>query len=123
MSLIDIGIIKMRYSVEPRHQIYIKGYGFLSFAKNIGRRLSNKYSQTHLDSAKNSATDAIKTASNRIIQKTAEETCHLISNKIADKIKVSKTSQNNLGAVKSEEDIPEERYLSQENRQLIILVN
>ena len=110
----------MRYSVEPRHQIYIKGYGFLSFAKNIGRRLSNKYSQTHLDSAKNSATDAIKTAS----KKTAEETCDLISNKIADKItKVSKTSQNNLGAVKSEEDIPEERYLSQENRQLIILVN
>ena len=114
----------MRYSVEPRHQIYVKGYGFLSFAKNIGRRLSNKYSQTHLDSAKNSATDAIKTASNRIIQKTAKETCDLISNKIADKItKVSKTSKNNLGAVKSEEDIPEERYLSQENRQQIILMN
>ena len=32
----------MRYSVEPRGKIYIKGYGFLSFAKNIGKHLSNK---------------------------------------------------------------------------------
>ena len=27
--------IKMRYSIEPRDRIYIKGYGFLSFAKNM----------------------------------------------------------------------------------------
>ena len=32
----------MGYSVEPRGKIYIKGYGFLSFAKNIGKHLSNK---------------------------------------------------------------------------------
>ena len=25
--------IKMRYSIEPRDRIYVKGYGFLSFAK------------------------------------------------------------------------------------------
>ena len=25
----------MRYSIEPRDRIYVKGYGFLSFAKNI----------------------------------------------------------------------------------------
>ena len=31
----------MRYSVEPRDRIYVKGYGFLSFAKNV----SNKYGQ------------------------------------------------------------------------------
>ena len=29
-------IIKMRYSTEPRERKYVKGYGFLSFAKNIG---------------------------------------------------------------------------------------
>ena len=29
----------MRYSIEPRGRRYIKGYGFLSFAKNFG----NKY--------------------------------------------------------------------------------
>ena len=37
--------IKMRYSIEPRDRIYVKGYGFLSFAKNMGKSLSNKYGQ------------------------------------------------------------------------------
>ena len=53
----------MRYSVEPRDRTYVKGYGFLSFAKNMGRNLSTKYSQKLLDSDKKSTTDAIKTAS------------------------------------------------------------
>ena len=76
----------MRYSIEPGDRIYVKGYGFLSFAKNMDRSLSNKYSQKLHDSAKKSTTDAIKTASKRAIQKTAEATGDLISNKIADKI-------------------------------------
>ena len=80
--------IKMRYSIEPR--IYVKGYGFLSFAKNMGKSLINKYGQKLLDAAKKSTTDAIKTASKRVVQKTAEETGDLIDNKIDDKIKVSK---------------------------------
>ena len=50
----------MRYSNEPRARIYAKGYGFLSFAKNMGKSLSNKYSQKRLDSAKKSAIDAKK---------------------------------------------------------------
>ena len=76
----------MRYSIERRGRIYVKGYGFLSFAKNKGKRLINKYSQKLLDSAKKSTTDAIKTASKRAIQKTAEATGDFFSNKIADKI-------------------------------------
>ena len=76
----------MRYSVEPRDRIFVKGYGFLSFAKNMGKSLSNKYGQKLLHSAKKSTTDAIKTASKRAIQKTAEATDDLIGNKIADKI-------------------------------------
>ena len=44
--------IKMRYSIEPRDRIYVKGHGFLSFAKNMGKNLSNKYSQKILDAAK-----------------------------------------------------------------------
>ena len=62
----------MRYSIEPRDRIYVKGYGCLSFAKNMGKSLSNKYCQKLLDSAKKSTTDA--TASKRAIQKTAEAT-------------------------------------------------
>ena len=49
-----------------------------------------------LDHAKQSATDALKTALNRAIQKPAETTGDLIGNKIAEKIaRVSKTSPQN----------------------------
>ena len=87
----------MRYSIEPKNRIYVKGYGFLSFEKT----LSSKYGQKLLDSAKKSTTDAIKTASKRAIQKIAEVASDLIGNKIADKItsvsKKSKKPQNNEG--------------------------
>ena len=42
----------MRHSIEPKDRIYVKGYGFLSFAKNMGKNLSNKYSEKLLDTAK-----------------------------------------------------------------------
>ena len=64
----------------------LDGYGFLSFAKNAIRNLSNKYGQKPVDSAKKSATDALKTAGKRGIQKTAETTGDLVGHKIADKI-------------------------------------
>ena len=35
----------MRYSSEPRNRRYVKRYGFLSFAKNIGKNISIKYRQ------------------------------------------------------------------------------
>ena len=76
----------MRYSIKPRDRIYVKGYGFLSFAKKMGKTLSNKYGQKLLDIAKKSTKDAIKTASKRAIQKIVEPTGDLIGNKIADKI-------------------------------------
>ena len=53
----------MGYSLEPRDRIYVKGYGFMSFA----RSMSNKYGWKLVDTAKESATDAIKTASKRAI--------------------------------------------------------
>ena len=50
-------------------------------------------SEKFLDHAKKCATDAIKTASKKVIQKTSEATGDLIGNKITDKItKVSRTS-------------------------------
>ena len=61
--------IKIRYLIEPRDRTYVKRYGFLSFAKNIGKNLSNNYGQKRLDSAEKSTTDAIKTASKKAIQK------------------------------------------------------
>ena len=71
----------------------MKEYGFLSFAKNMGRHankvaksLSNKCSKNLLDNAKIFTTDAIKTASKRAIQKTAEATGNFNGNEIANKI-------------------------------------
>ena len=67
----------MRYLIEARNQIYVKGYGFMYFAKNmrrivgknISKNLSSKYSEKCSDHAKQSATDTFKTASKRAIQK------------------------------------------------------
>ena len=50
----------MRYSIEPEDKIYVKGYGFLSFAKKMGTNLSNKYSEKLLGIAKKLTTDTIK---------------------------------------------------------------
>ena len=70
------------YSVQPKDEIFVKGYGFLSFAKNmsknigknISKSLNSKYSQKLLDHARQSATDAFKISLKRVIQKTAEAT-------------------------------------------------
>ena len=59
----------MRHSIERKDRIYVKGYGFLTFAKNIDKTVSTKYSQNLLENAKNSTIDAIKTPSRRAIQK------------------------------------------------------
>ena len=73
------------------------------FSKNISKNLSNKCSQKFLDHAKLCATDALKTSSQRAIQKTAKETSNLIRNKIADKItRVSKTSPKNTSETNEE---------------------
>ena len=116
----------MRYTIEPRYRIYVEGYGFLSFAKNIGKNLSNRYSQKLINIAKKSTTDAMKTASKRAIQKTAEATGDLIGNEIANKItRISKKPFKELyNNDEAEEDLErttnKRRYISSEERQEII---
>ena len=116
----------MRYSIEPTDRIYVKGYGFLSFAKNMmGKNLSNKYGQKLLDRAKKSTTDAIKTISKRAIQKTAEATGDLTGNKIADKItsvskKATKELPNDETEVDGEKATAQKKCISPEERQQII---
>ena len=82
----------MRYSIEPRFRKYVKGYGFLPFAKKVG----NKYGKNLMDTATKTGIGAAKTASKRVVQKTAETTEDLIGNKIADKI-------NSIGEPKEKE--------------------
>ena len=83
----------MRYSVEPRERRYVKGCGFLSFARNLGthsikvaKNVNNRYCQKLADSAKKSATDVFKIVGKKAIQKTAEATEDLVGITIANTI-------------------------------------
>ena len=65
---------KIRYQIDPRELIFGKGCGFLSFAKYMGKNIgqiinenvSGKCSQKLLYHAKETATNALKTASTNI---------------------------------------------------------
>ena len=75
-----------------------------------------------VDTAKKSATDAIKTGSKTAIQKTAEATGDFVGNKIADKIKsVSKQSTYKFPTIDEDVELTtHKRYISPEERQQII---
>ena len=66
----------MRYYIEPRK--YVKGHGFLSFARNF----SNKYRKQLLDTGIN--------PSKKVVDKAAEATGEFIGNKIAGAVAKSK---------------------------------
>ena len=106
----------MRYSIEPKDRIYVKGYGFMSFTKKIG----NKYSQKSFDTARKSTAEPIKTASKRAVQKIAEATGDLIGNKNADKI--TSISKNSVKELPNNDDHDAEiathkkKYISPEER-------
>ena len=70
----------MRYSTEPKYRKYVKGYGFLSFARKFG----DKYGKKLMDTATKTGIDAAKTASKRVVQKTAEAAGDLIEKKKKD---------------------------------------
>ena len=93
----------------------------------MGKSLSDKYGQKLPDSVKKYTADAIKAASKRTIQKTAEATGDFIGNKIADKItsvskkKFTKELPNDETKEKNVEiTTHKERYISPKERQQII---
>ena len=97
----------MRYSIEPRERRYVKGYGFMSFARNF----NDKYSKSLMDASKTFA----KTAGKKILKETAKAAGDLIGNKIADKITAKPHNKD-----KVINGIPKERYISPKERQKII---
>ena len=82
----------MRHRTETRYRKYVKDYGFLSFARNVGYEDGKKL----MDTATKTGIDAAKAASKRLFQKTVEATGDFIGNKIADKI-------TSVGKTKSQE--------------------
>ena len=97
----------MRYSIEPRERTYVKGYRFMSFARNF----NDKYSKSLMDLRKAFA----KTAGKKILKETAKATGDLIGNKIADKIIAKPHNKDEVI-----NGIPKERYISTKERQTII---
>ena len=102
----------MRYSIEPRERRSVKGYGFMSFAKNF----SDKYSKSLMDKGIEVSKTFAKTAGKRILKKSAEATGDLIGNKIVDKI----TSASKISHDEANNEIPKERYIYPKERQKII---
>ena len=64
---------------------------------SFSRKCGDKYGKRLIDTATKTGIDAPKTASKRVVQKTAEATGDLIGNKIADKI-------TSLGKTKHEKE-------------------
>ena len=62
----------MQYSIEPKDQVIVKGYGFQclrkKIAKSISKNLNGKCSRKLLDHAKQSSSDALKATSKRVIK-------------------------------------------------------
>ena len=112
-----------RYSNELGDCIFVKGYGFWFFVKNMGKNIGkslSKYSQKLSDNAKEFATYSLKNTSIRVIQKTAEATCNLIGNKIADKIASTALQINPETTSQTDKkliEMPKERYISSGKRQ------
>ena len=70
----------------------------------FARKSSDKYGKKLMDTATKTGIDGAKTASKRVVQKTAEATGDLIGNKIADKI-------TSLGKTKSRKKEKEEQEI------------
>ena len=43
----------MRYALEPEYRKYVKGYGFLSFARNFGDKYGKKLMNTAIKTGTN----------------------------------------------------------------------
>ena len=112
----------MRYSTEPKFRKYVKGYGFLSFARKFG----DKYCKKLMDTATKTGIDAAKAASKRVVQKTAEATGDLIENKIADKLtSIGKTKRKTKKKEKKKKtQINQKKFMfhqEKDNKLLMIL--
>ena len=131
-----------RYSVEPKDWTFVKGYGFLSFDKNmdknpekyVSKSLSGKYNQEFLNHAKKSAIDALKTNSKKWFkeqwkqlviclvaklrtQKLCRKTIKLQKPQVIHHTLIQEQLQNYIRKKHLKKDI----YLQKENRKLMMI--
>ena len=119
----------MRYSIEPRDRIYVKGYEFLSFAKSMGKNLSNKYGQKRLDSAKKIYNRCNKNCFKKSNSKKSRSNCWFNWQYFADKItsvstelhskKFSTDLHSKNDDANSKVEVPKKNISSEKRQQII----
>ena len=130
----------MTYSKDNQMRKYVKGYGFMSFAKNFGSKYGKKFLNKGISVSKrikdmrnfiknsaskfnqskygkmlkNQGSEFGKIAGKKILAKSAEATGDLIGSKIADKITSLKVKD------KPQEVIEEEIIILPDQRQQVL---
>ena len=84
----------------------------------LQKRFGNKYCKKLMDTATKTGIDVAKTASKRVVKKTAEAAGYLVRNKIADKITSAGKANKNTKELQQNER--QEIYIPSEKRQQII---
>ena len=107
----------MTYRTDNKIRTYVKGYGFMTFAKNFGSKYGKKIMSKGISAAskfnqsnygkmlKNQGTKFGKTAGKKILTKSVEATGDLIGSKIACKITSLKIKDKPKGVIEEEEII------------------
>ena len=107
----------MTYRTDNKIRKYVKGYGFMSFAKNLGSKygkkvmgkgisVSKKINQSNYGKLlKNQASEFGKIAGKKILTKSAEATADLMGSKITDKITSFKSKEKPQGTEEEQEII------------------
>ena len=117
----------MIYRTDNKIRKYVKGYGFMSFAKNLGSKYGEKVMNKGISASKkfnqskygkmlkNQGTEFEKIAGKKILAKSAETTGDWIEFKIADKITSFKS--------KEKPEVIETEKFPQEEQEIIILAD
>ena len=114
----------MTYSKDNQIRKYVKGYGFMSFAKNFGSKYGKKFLNKGISASKrirdteskfnqskygkilkHQEAEFSKIAGKKILTKSAEATGDLIGSKIADKITSLKVKDKPREIEEEEEEI------------------
>ena len=126
----------MRHSLEPEYRKYVKGYGFLLFARNFrdkygktlmntaiktGANFNSKHGKKLTDTAMKTGKDFATIACKKIVLKSPEATGDLVGNKIFDKIismgkPRSKKEKDETNIIEETQEI----YIPPEKRKQII---
>ena len=120
----------MTYGKDNQIRKCVKGYGFMSFAKNFGSKYDNKFLNKETSASKrikdttskfnqskygkmlkNQGNEFGKIAGKKILTKSAEATGDLIGSKIADKITSLKVKDKPQEIIEEEIIIPPDQIL------------